>query len=98
MNRSAELPLGAAQASDRAEQELGAPTEFMALMRNLGIEEALHEPALARSPAFRRQDVRPAKAGTPCQQPPFMAPMRDARIVEASHESMIGGPGFAWPP
>src|SRR6266540_1658567 len=45
-----------------------------------------HEPALARSPAFRRQDVRPAKAGTPCQQPPFMAQMRDARIVEALHE------------
>src|SRR5213593_1528804 len=47
---------------------------------------ALHEPALARSPAFRRQDVRPAKAGTPCQPPPFMAPMRDARIVEAPPE------------
>ena len=47
---------------------------------------ASHEPVLARSPAFRRQDVRPAKAGTPCQQPPFMAPMGDAQIVEAPHE------------
>src|SRR6058998_2552764 len=45
-----------------------------------------HEPALARSPAFRRQAGRPAKAGTPCQPPTFMAPMRDARIVEACHE------------
>src|SRR5438128_897498 len=45
-----------------------------------------HEPALARSPAFRRQDIRPAKAGTPCQPPPFKAPMRDAQIVEARHE------------
>jgi L-threonylcarbamoyladenylate synthase len=47
-----------------------------------------HEPALARSPAFRRQDVRPAKAGTPCQQPPFIGPMRDLGIKEAPH-----GPG-----
>ncbi len=54
--------------------------------RSLQPGHSSHEPALARSPAFRRQDVRPAKAGTPCQQPPFMAPMRDARIVEALHE------------
>ncbi|HEU0010902.1 MAG TPA: L-lactate permease [Verrucomicrobiae bacterium] len=47
---------------------------------------ALHEPALARSPAFRRQDDRPAKAGTPCQPPPFMAPMRDLEIEEAARE------------
>jgi len=39
MNRSAELPLGAAQAIDRAEQVLGAPTGFMASMRDLGIED-----------------------------------------------------------
>src|SRR6266511_3190954 len=41
---------------------------------------------LARSPAFRRQDVRPAKAGTPCQ-PPFMVPKSDSEIVEATHEA-----------
>ncbi len=34
MNRSAELPLGSAQASDRAEPELGAPTRFRGALRS----------------------------------------------------------------
>ena len=33
MNRSAELLLGAAQASDRAERELGAPFRFRGVLR-----------------------------------------------------------------
>ena len=43
MNRSAELLLGVVQAPDRAEQELGAPSRFMAPIRDLGIEGAAHE-------------------------------------------------------
>jgi predicted NBD/HSP70 family sugar kinase len=39
-------------------------------------QASLQEPALARSPAFRRQDVRPAKAGTPCQEPSVIHPIR----------------------
>ena len=48
------------------------------------------ELALAWSPALRRQDVRPAKAGTPCQPPLFMCPMRHARIVEAPLSLKVG--------
>src|SRR5438477_5400280 len=62
------------------------PPRFMVPMRAKYDVEALHEPCLVWSPAFRRLErLGPAEAGTPsCQR--FMVPMRGIKVAEALHE------------